>query len=191
MDLKEYAKKNHVPIVQDGGLDFILNTIRERHCRSILELGTAIGYSAINMAAVFDDITIDTIERDDEMYKKAVENITEAGLADRIHLYHQDIKDFKTDRKYDLIFVDAAKGQYLNYLNQFIGNLHEDGIMIFDNMEFHGMVKDPSLTSNRNTRSLIKKIRKFRELVQEDERFDIMIHEDIGDGILVLCRRKR
>ena len=158
MNIKEYAKKNHVPIIQDGGLDFILDVIKDRHCRSILELGTAIGYSAINMAAVFDDIVIDTIERNDEMYAKAAENIAQANLADRIHVYHQDIKEFQTDKEYDLIFVDAAKGQYYNYLNQFIDNLSKDGIMIFDNLEFHGMVKDPSLTSNRNTLSLIKKI---------------------------------
>ena len=62
--------------------------------------------------------------------------------------------------------------------------------MVFDNIAFHGMVKDPSLTKNRNTKALVKKIRKFKELVQEDDRFDIMIYEDIGDGILTLRRRK-
>ena len=190
MDLKEYAANNHVPIIKDGGLDFIIALIKKADCKMILELGSAIGYSAIKMAKTAADIYIDTLEKNEEMYLKAKENIAKAALNDRISIYHTDIKDFKTDKLYDLIFVDAAKAQYYNYLNQFIGNLKEDGVMVFDNIAFHGMVKDPSLTKNRNTKALVKKIRKFKELVQEDDRFDIMIYEDIGDGILTLRRRK-
>ena len=190
MDLKEYAANNHVPIIKDGGLDFIIALIKKDDCKMILELGSAIGYSAIKMAKTATDIYIDTLEKNEEMYLKAKENIAKAALNDRISIYHTDIKDFKTDKLYDLIFVDAAKAQYYNYLNQFIGNLKEDGVMVFDNIAFHGMVKDPSLTKNRNTKALVKKIRKFKELVQEDDRFDIMIYEDIGDGILTLRRRK-
>ena len=190
MDLKEYAANNHVPIIKDGGLDFIIALIKKADCKMILELGSAIGYSAIKMAKTAADIYIDTLEKNEEMYLKAKENIAKAALNDRISIYHTDIKDFKTDKLYDLIFVDAAKAQYYNYLNQFIGNLREDGVMVFDNIAFHGMVKDPSLTKNRNTKALVKKIRKFKELVQEDDRFDIMIYEDIGDGILTLRRRK-
>ena len=190
MDLKEYAANNHVPIIKDGGLDFIIALIKKADCKMILELGSAIGYSAIKMAKTAADIYIDTLEKNEEMYLKAKENIAEAALNDRISIYHTDIKDFKTDKLYDLIFVDAAKAQYYNYLNQFIGNLKEDGVMVFDNIAFHGMVKDPSLTKNRNTKALVKKIRKFKELVQEDDRFDIMIYEDIGNAILTLRRRK-
>lgn len=190
MDLKEYAANNHIPIIKDGGLDFIIALIKKDNCKMILELGSAIGYSAIMMAKTANDIYIDTLEKNEEMYLKAKENIAKAALNDRISIYHTDVKDFKTDKLYDLIFVDAAKAQYYNYLNQFIDNLKEDGVMVFDNIAFHGMVKDPSLTKNRNTKALVKKIRKFKELVQEDERFDIMIYEDIGDGILTLRRRK-
>ena len=190
MDLKEYAANNHVPIIKDGGLDFIIALIKKTDCKMILELGSAIGYSAIKMAKTAADIYIDTLEKNEAMYLKAKENIAKAALNDRISIYHTDIKDFKTDKLYDLIFVDAAKAQYYNYLNQFIDNLKEDGVMVFDNIAFHGMVKDPSLTKNRNTKALVKKIRKFKELVQEDDRFDIMIYEDIGDGILTLRRRK-
>ena len=190
MDLKEYAANNHVPIIKDGGLDFIIALIKKADCKMILELGSAIGYSSIKMAKTAADIYIDTLEKNEDMYLKAKENIAKAALNDRISIYHTDIKDFKTDKLYDLIFVDAAKAQYYNYLNQFIGNLKEDGVMVFDNIAFHGMVKDPSLTKNRNTKALVKKIRKFKELVQEDDRFDIMIYEDIGDGILTLRRRK-
>ena len=189
-DLKQFAKDNHVPIIQDGGLDFLLKTIKKINAKDILELGSAIGYSAISMARLSDDIHIDTIERDQKMYEEALKNVKDAALNDQITLNFMDIRDYVPSKKYDLIFVDAAKGQYYNYLNQFIDYLKEDGVMFFDNMGFHGLTKDPDAIKNRNTRSLVKKINKFKELVKEDSRFDIILYEDIGDGILILTRRK-
>ena len=189
-DLKQFAKDNHVPIIQDGGLDFLLKTIKKINAKDILELGSAIGYSAISMARLSDDIHIDTIERDQKMYEEALKNVEDAALNDQITLNFMDIRDYVPSKKYDLIFVDAAKGQYYNYLNQFIDYLKEDGVMFFDNMVFHGLTKDPDAIKNRNTRSLVKKINKFKEVVKEDSRFDIILYEDIGDGILILTRRK-
>lgn len=189
-DLKQFAKDNHVPIIQDGGLDFLLKTIKKINAKDILELGSAIGYSAISMARLSDDIHIDTIERDQKMFEEALKNVKDAALDNQITLNFMDIRDYVPSKKYDLIFVDAAKGQYYNYLNQFIDYLKEDGVMFFDNMVFHGLTKDPDAIKNRNTRSLVKKINKFKELVKEDSRFDIILYEDIGDGILILTRRK-
>ena len=142
------------------------------------------------MARLSDDIHIDTIERDQKMYEEALKNVKDAALDNQITLNFMDIRDYVPSKKYDLIFVDAAKGQYYNYLNQFIDYLKEDGVMFFDNMVFHGLTKDPDAIKNRNTRSLVKKINKFKELVKEDSRFDIILYEDIGDGILILTRRK-
>lgn len=188
-NLKEFAKDNHVPIIQDGGLDFLLKTINHIDAKEILELGSAIGYSAISMAKLSNDIHIDTIERNIDMYHEAVKNIADVMLNDQISIYYMDIKDFIPQKKYDLIFVDAAKGQYYNYLNQFIDYLKDDGVMFFDNMVFHGLTKNPDSIKNRNTRQLVKKINKFKELVKQDNRFDIILYEDIGDGILILTRR--
>ena len=189
-NIKEFAKENHVPIILDGGLDFLIKTIKSRDVKDILELGTAIGYSAINMARQNQEIKIDTIERNEEMYKEAVLNVKEANLENQINLHFMDVEEFKTDKMYDLIFVDAAKSQYYKFLNMFIDNLKDDGIMVFDNMEFHGLVDHPELTNNRNTRQLVRKIKNFRELVQEDERFDIIMYEGVGDGIMTLTRRR-
>ena len=189
-DLKQFAKDNHVPIIQDGGLDFLLKTIKKINAKDILELGSAIGYSAISMARLSDDIHIDTIERDQKMYEEALKNVKDAALDNQITLNFMDIRDYVPSKKYDLIFVDAAKGQYYNYLNQFIDYLKEDGVMFFDNMVFHGLTKDPDAIKNRNTRSMVKNINKFKEIVKEDSRFDIILYEDIGDGILILTRRK-
>ncbi len=189
-DIKEAALRDDVPIIQDGGLLFLLDLIRKNGYKEILELGTAVAYSAINMALLGKDIHIDTIEKNDRMYEQALANIREQGLSDRITVYHIPIEEFTTDKMYDLIFVDAAKAQYGKYLEQFIGNLKDDGKMVFDNMIFHGLIYEIDRISSRNLRNLVKKIVLFRENMQKDKRFDIIMFDNIGDGILLLSRRK-
>ncbi|MBQ1307668.1 MAG: class I SAM-dependent methyltransferase [Erysipelotrichaceae bacterium] len=189
--LKEKALKEGVPIIKDEGLAFLLNIIEERNCRDILELGTAVGYSAIQMAKMDKCIHVDTLEKNEELYREAVKNIADNGLSDQITPYLIAIEDFRTDKLYDLIFVDAAKAQYGKYLEMFLDNLKSDGIMVFDNMVFHGLIYDPESIRSRNLRNLVKKIVKFREKVHNDERFDIMMFDNIGDGIFVLTRRNR
>ena len=189
-DLKKDAEKDHIPIMLDGGLQFLLDFIQKHEIKEILELGTAVGYSAINMALLDPLISVDTIEKDKERYLKACENVKRAGLEKQIRLIFDQIERVELTKCYDLIFVDAAKAQYRRYLEHFLKNLKGDGYMIFDNMNFHGLVKDPSLTHNRNTKMLVKKIASFQHYVQEDERFDIIMKEDIGDGILILRRKK-
>ena len=189
-EIKEKALEEKVPIIKDGGLFFLLEFIKERNVKDILELGTAVGYSSINMALINKDIHIDTIEKNEEMYKEALINIEKANLDEQINVHFCPIEEFKTDKKYDLIFVDAAKSQYYKYTEQFLDNLKEDGAFIYDNMIFHGLVYDVENIKNRNTRSLVKKIIKFSDLMRNDNRFDIIFHEDVGDGLLVAFRRK-
>lgn len=189
-EIKTKALKEGVPIIKDEGLAFLLNYIEEHDCKEILELGTAVAYSAIEMASLSKDIHIDTIEKDEEMYTQAIANIKEAGLEDQIDAWFMPIEKFRSDKLYDLIFVDAAKAQYGRYTEQFLDNLKQDGAMIYDNMIFHGLVYDVDNISSRSLRNLVKKIIKFSEMVHNDERFDIMKFDNIGDGILVLTRRK-
>ena len=189
--IKEKALNEDVPIIKDDGLIFLLKIIRERNCREILELGTAVGYSAINMALLSDDIHIDTIEKNEDMYRQAVANIRNEGLEERIDVHFTALEDYKTDRKYDLIFVDAAKAQYMKYTDQFYDNLSDDGVFFYDNMIFHGMVYNVEGIRNRGTRSMVKKLINFLELMRNDKRFDIMFCEDVGDGILIASRRKK
>lgn len=189
-NIKKKALEEKVPIIKDGGLEFLLKTIKERNCKDILELGTAVGYSSMQMASLDKDIHIDTIEKNEDMYKQAIENIKNNGFENQIDVYFTPIEDFHTEKMYDLIFVDAAKAQYGKYMEQFLPNLKQDGIMLFDNMIFHGLIYDVESIESRSKRALVRKIVKFRDFVQQDPRFDIMLYDDIGDGILVLCRRK-
>ena len=189
-EIREEALKEGVPVIKDEGLAFLLNYIREHHCQRILELGTAVAYSAISMAETDPSVHVDTVEKDPSMVEQALQNISHAGLTDRISVFFMPIEEFHTDEMYDLIFVDAAKAQYGRYLEQFLPNLKGDGAMIFDNMVFHGLIYEADEIHSRSLRSLVKKIIKFRELVHNDERFDIMMFDNIGDGITVLTRRK-
>lgn len=189
-DIKEKALDEKVPIIKDDGLLFILNLIKERNIKDILELGTAVAYSSISMARIDKDIFVDTIEKNEDMYKKAIENINNEGFNSQIKVHFMPIEDFETTKKYDLIFVDAAKAQYKKYTEQFFDNLKDDGVFVYDNMIFHGMIYDVTNIKNRNTRSLVKKLLNFRDFMLKDEHFDIMFHDDVGDGILVASKSK-
>lgn len=188
-EIKKDALKKDVPIIKDEGLIFLLDLIKEKKFKNILELGTAVGYSSINMAKIDKSIQIDTIEKNEEMYKQAIINIKNECLDDQIKVHFLPIEEYSTDKMYDFIFVDAAKAQYGKYLEQFLANLNENGYVLFDNMVFHNMIYDIGSIKSKNTRNLVKKIVNFREKMLNDSRFDIIFYDNIGDGLLLLTRR--
>ena len=190
-EIKNKALEEGVPIIKDEGLAFLLNFVKENEFKDILELGTAVGYSSMHMARLDKDIHIDTIEKNDDMYAQAIKNIKDNNLDSQISVYHTPIEEFKTDRMYDFVFVDAAKAQYGKYMEQFLPNLKPEGKMLFDNMIFHGLIYKVDEIESKNLRNLVKKIIKFREIVHNDSRFDIIVRDDIGDGILILSRRNK
>ena len=185
-ELEVYAQENHVPIMMKTGIKFILELIRNQAYTRILELGTAIGYSAIRMAKLSPQIQIDTLENDPERAQLALANIAAQQLEAQIHVHALDIAQFQTDQQYDLIFVDAAKAQYPRYLEQFRANLADGGVFVFDNLNFHGMVEDPSLTENKGTRQMIKKLRRFREMLMTHPDYLTQFYPEVGDGVAVV-----
>lgn len=187
--IKNDALEKDVPIIKDDGLIFLLDLIKEKKFKNILELGTAVAYSAINMAKLSKDIHIDTIEKNKDMYDQAIINVKNENLENQINVIFKPIEEYKTDKKYDFIFVDAAKAQYGKYLEQFLDNLEENGYVLFDNMVFHNMIYNVDAIKSKNTRSLVKKIINFREKITKDSRFDIIIYDQVGDGLLLLTRR--
>jgi predicted O-methyltransferase YrrM len=187
MDIKQYAKENNVPIIEDEGLNFILNLIVTNRIKSILEIGSAIGYSSIHFASSDSEITVDTVERNEKMYEKAVEYIHEAGLEDRISIHYIDAKDFSTDKKYDLIFIDAAKAQYRKFFEKFQENLNEGGVIVCDNLRFHGLIEKRHEVKSRDLRQLLRKISDFVEWLKNNDEYVTEFYE-IGDGISVSRR---
>ena len=184
LEIKDFAKENNIPIMQDGGMDFICNYIKENNIKSILEIGSAIGYSAIRFASINEDITITTIERDKERYEEAVKNIKNESLDNRITIYNADALEFSTDDKFDLIFIDAAKSQYIKFFEKYKINLNENGVIVSDNLSFHGFVEHPELTHNRNTRQLVGKIRRYINFLKDNTEFTTTFY-NVGDGVSV------
>ncbi|MDD6486181.1 MAG: O-methyltransferase [Spirochaetales bacterium] len=187
-EIKEYAKEHAVPIMMDDSIDFICKYIEEHNLQSVLELGTAIGYSAMRFAKLRDDIFVSTIEIDIERYQQAVRNIHDNNLMDRITVFLGNALSYTFKEKFDLIFIDAAKSQYINYFEKFKNNLTENGVIISDNLFFHGMVNDISLTHNYSTIKLIRKLRKYIDFLKTNQEFETIFYS-LGDGISVSRRR--
>lgn len=189
IDMEKYAKENNVPIIEKESIEYIEKYIKENNVKTILELGTAIGYSTIRMALVSDDIHITTIERDGNRSIIALESIKEYNLEDRIDVIEKDILDINLYDKYDLIFIDAAKSQYINFFNKFKDNLNEGGAIISDNLGFHGLVDSDSYIPSRNVRGLVRKITNYIDFLKDNEEFETEFI-DIGDKIGVSRKRK-
>lgn len=194
MDIKEqlkaFAALNDVPILMEDSLAFLLDYIEGHEVRHILEIGTAIGFSAIMMARSDERITVDTLEIDPERFAIAQRNIESFGLSDRVHAYCIDAIAFTPSGDYDLIFVDAAKSWYERHRVHFEPYLAPGGAFIFDNIEFHGMVDHPERTHNRHTKDLIRKLGQFRAAMLGSTAYDVTYHKRLGDGILVAKRRE-
>ena len=136
------------------------------------------------MALVDDKIKVTTIERDNERYLEALKNIKEFGLEKRITLVLGDASLVDVSDKYDLIFIDAAKAQYINFFEKFSKNLNKNGVIISDNIGFHGMVESDERIENRNLRQLVNKIRNYIDYLKENKKFTTEFYK-IGDGISV------
>ena len=183
-EIKERALSEKIPIMQDEGIKFLTNFIIKNNINSVLEIGTAIGYSSIMMALANPNLKIVTVERDEARYLEALNNIKKLDLEDRITLIFKDALDLKLEDKFDLIFLDAAKAQNINFFNNFYRNLNHGGYIITDNMSFHGFVDKEEEITNRNLRGLVNKIKEYKDFLEENELFTTEIY-NVGDGIAV------
>ena len=189
-ELKEYAKENNVPIMHEEGIDFLTTFVIKYQVENVLEIGTAIGFSAISMALANPKLKITSIERDEARYLEAVKNVKKFNLEDRITLLFKDAADVKLDEEFDLIFIDAAKGQNKVFFEKFEKRLTQDGFIITDNMKFHGYVdKDESEIKNRNLRGLVRKIKDYRKFLEEHEDYKTKFYDTIGDGVAVSTKK--
>ena len=182
LDLEKYASENNVPIMMKDGIEFMENYIKDNNVKTILEIGTAIGYSAIRMALIDSDIKIVTIERDENRYQEAVKNVAKFNLEKQIEIYLDDALEFSIDQKFDMIFIDAAKAQYIKFFEKYKNNLNDGGLIITDNLKFHGLVNGNKENLSRNLRSLVSKIEKFIDFLKNNSEFKTEFI-DIGDGI--------
>lgn len=188
-EIKNYAKEYNVPIMQEAGIDFLMTFIIKHRIKSVLEVGTAIGYSAIMMALCQPTLKITSIERDEERYLEALKNIKKFHLEDRITLIFKDALDVKLEGEFELIFLDAAKSQNIKFFQLFTRNLSSSGFVITDNMYFHGLVeKNEKEIKSRNLRGLVRKMKDYIAFLNSNPDYDTTIYR-IGDGIAVSKRK--
>lgn len=187
--IQEYAEENNVPIMTNEGISFLTDYIRTNNIKRILEVGTAIGYSAIMMALANEEAEITTIERDEKRYLEAIKNVKKFKLEDRIHLIYNDALEVNIEGEFDLVFIDAAKAQNIKFFEKFTRNLSAKGTVITDNMNFHGLVdKDPSEIESRNLRALLRKVRAYHDYLKENTKYKTSFY-NLGDGIAVSVRK--
>ena len=189
IEMESYAKEKNVPIIEKESIAYLMKYIKANNVQNILEIGSAIGYSAILMASANQETKVTTIERDNARYMECLKNVKKAGLDKKITVVYQDALELNlSDVSYDLIFIDAAKGQYIKFFEKYKYFLREGGIIVTDNLDFHGNVGKSETIERKNLRGLVEKIEKYIEFLKENEEFETEFLK-IGDGISI-SRRK-
>jgi predicted O-methyltransferase YrrM len=184
--LKSYAKENNIPIIDDAGLLFLKTSIIDYQVKDVLEIGSAIGYSALAMASY--GCQVDTMERDLYMLEICNKHLTDFDYNHQVKLIEADAIYYEGElRMYDLIFIDAAKAQYQRFFEKYSPYLKPNGIVICDNLRFHDLDVNKV---NRNTRQLIKKLESFKVFLSKHEDYDTTFYQ-LGDGMSLTKRKIR
>ena len=191
LEIEKYAIENNVPIIEKKSIAFIMRYIKDHNVKSVLEIGSAIGYSAILMASSDKDVVVTTIERDETRYMECLKNVKKCGLEKKINVVYQDALELNLSEelRYDLIFIDAAKGQYIKFFEKYKNFLNPGGVIITDNLKFHGYVGESSKLDKGNLKSLVEKIEGYIAFLKNNEEFDT-VFKDIGDGLSISTWKK-
>lgn len=194
LPFKKDALEGNVPIIQDEALKLILFLVKTKKVTKVLELGTAVGYSAISIASSTGAF-VDSVEINEKMYEQAKQNVINTGLEDKIKLFNADALEMDINLlsgKYGLIFIDAAKAQYQKFFEKYTPLLEKDGIVIIDNLLFHGFVPEfvetHDVSGSRNLRGLARKIDRFNRWLISNEDYDTTFL-DIGDGMALSIKK--
>ena len=183
--IKQKALENHIPIIMDDTLEVIAKFLKEIKPKKILEIGTAVGYSAMCFSEYLQENgKIDTIERDEERIQEAKVNIKNVGVEDKINIYEGDAVEIlpTLNDKYDVVFIDAAKGKYPFFLEQALRMLNDKGVIIADNVLYKGYVM--SDYNKHKQRTAVRNLREYIARVNEDANLDTEILE-VGDGLAI------
>ena len=183
--IKEYALERHIPIIMDDTLEVIDKILTDKKPEIILEIGTAVGYSAMCFSEyLVDGGRIDTIERDQDRVAEARENIKKVGVEEKIRIYEGDAVEIlpTLNERYDVVFIDAAKGKYPFFLEQALRMLKEDGIILADNILYKGYVM--SDYNKHKQRTAVTHLRQYIKEITENKELETTIL-DVGDGLAI------
>ena len=187
-DIKQKATDELVPIMSDESIEFIVTSLLKYQCKSVLEVGTAVGFSALSIACMIPDVLITTLERDESRFEQAIKNIEQLKLNNRINAVFTDALDYQCTEMFDALIIDAAKAQNKTFFDRFFPFVKPRGIVIVDNLDFHGHNQNVELLTNRrNLRQMINKIKAFEDYVNSRE--DLSVERVlIGDGMMLVRR---
>ena len=189
--IKQKALEEHIPIIMDDTLEIMEKYLKEEKPARILEIGTAVGYSAICFTEFLDkDGVIDTIEREEERVAEARENIKKVGVEEKINIYEGDAVEIlpTLNEKYDAVFIDAAKGKYPFFLKESLRMIKPNGIIFADNILYKGYVL--SDYNKHKQRTAVRNLREYIKEVSENPNLETEILE-VGDGLAISRMKKQ
>ena len=187
-ELEFEAETYNIPIIRKSERQLLFKTVYENKPKRILEIGTAIGFSALLMATANDDVIIDTVEKDTKRFERAKKAIEDANMTERINCISGDADSVISELSgnYDFVYLDGPKGQYLNHLKKIEKILSEKAVIVADNVLFKGLVKSGEYPPHRY-RTIVMRLREYLEYVNRE--YSTEIYEE-GDGMAISFRNK-
>ncbi len=190
--IEKYAEENEVPIMELVGIETLLQLLRMQQPKKILEIGTAIGYSALRMADALPECKVVSVERDEDRYNVALANAETLNKSSQVFFIKGDaleVENLVRDHgPFDALFIDAAKSQYRKFFDIYSKMLSPDGVIFTDNILFHGLVAEEKIES-RNVRQLVRKIKDFNQWLMEHPDYHTAILP-VGDGLAISKKRR-
>ncbi len=190
MEMEQYAKQHQIPIMELIGIETLIHLLKIQQPKRILEIGTAIGYSAIRFAQALPEVQVVSIERDPLRYEKALEYIEKANCSNRIQVLFGDalelVEQVKTLTPFDVLFIDAAKGQYKRFFELYKGFVRGQGLIVSDNVLFRGLVAQE--VGEKRVRGIATKLNSYNEWLMQHGEFETTIFP-IGDGVAVSIKK--
>ena len=190
LEMEQYAQTHHVPIMQLSGIEALSQILRIQNPKSILEIGTAIGYSAIRMAKALPNTSIVTIERDTNRVEVAKQFIAKSNVESQITVIEGDALEVEIDRNstFDAVFIDAAKGQYMKFFEKYSPLVPSGGVLYIDNMYMHGLSDLDIKEVPKRKRTMIRNLKQFSDWIMQHPDYTSAFFP-IGDGLLICLKR--
>ncbi|WP_102691249.1 O-methyltransferase [Rummeliibacillus pycnus] len=191
MEMEQFAEENYVPIMQLPAIEILLQMLRIQKPKAILEIGSAIGYSAIRMAETLPQSMIVTVERDQTRIEQAKQFLARSAVKDNIVLLEGDALEVDVESKYpsfDAVFIDAAKGQYKKFFEKYSPLVKKGGILYIDNMYMHGLSNLDMRDVPKRKRTMIRNLHQFAEWIIANPEYQSTFFP-VGDGLLICIKR--
>ena len=188
-DIREKAMRAAIPVMDEDSLYYIRDFIGNYHIEKMLEVGTAVGYSASVIASYNPSLQIVTLEKDEERYQQAVKNIALLNLENQIQPVLTDALEYETDELFDMILLDGPKAHNRELLEKYEKNLKPHGYFIIDDVYFHGYIEHPEVIRTRRLRTLVTRFSEFIEYMKTNPDYECT-YLGIGDGLLIAQRRR-